>query len=392
MKNDTKNSKSFFLRDSFAGMLMLFCTAVSLTLSNTSLGAYYQWLWDYNLFGYPVAHWINDGLMAVFFLLIGLELKRELLIGQLRTFERAMLPAVAAIGGMILPAFIYISINHGQTTLSGFAIPLSTDIAFVIGILALLGDKVPTSLKILLTSLAVVDDLGAILVIALCYTNNIQFLYLIAAGLLLLLLLIFNRLCHINRAWVYGMGGMALWLLIMESGIHSSITGILLAMAIPFRKGAKDAPAALWERGLHKPVYFIILPLFVLANTAISIRGDAFSQLWQPHTLGIAAGLLLGKPIGICLFAWIIIKLGWTELPKGLRWRHLIGGGILCGIGFTMAIFITLLSFNAPTLVNSAKLTILLASALAAIVGSLTLLTTPKAAIIKKEPCIRAKA
>lgn len=369
---------------------MLLCAAVSLTLSNTSLGAYYQWLWSYNLMGHPVAHWINDGLMAVFFLLIGLELKRELLIGRLRTFERAMLPAVAAIGGMILPAFIYIFINYGQPSQNGFAIPLSTDIAFVIGILALLGDRVPASLKVLLTSLAVVDDLGAILVIALCYTDNLQIPFLIAAGFVTLLLLMFNRLFHINRAWVYGMGGMVLWLLIMESGVHSSITGILLAMAIPFRKGADDAPAALWERGLHKPVYFIILPLFVLANTAISIQESTFSQLWQPHTMGIAAGLLIGKPLGIFLMSWIVIKLGWSELPEALRWRHLLGGGMLCGIGFTMAIFITLLSFDTPALINSAKLTILLASTLAAIVGSLILLTTPKAAVIKKEPCIRA--
>ena len=390
MKSNTQNSKPFFQRDSFAGILMLLCAAVSLTLSNTSLGAYYQWLWSYSLMGHPVAHWINDGLMAVFFLLIGLELKRELLIGQLRTFERAMLPAVAAIGGMILPAFIYIFINLGLPSQNGFAIPLSTDIAFVIGILALLGDRVPASLKVLLTSLAVVDDLGAILVIALCYTDNLQIPFLIAAGFVTLLLLTFNRLFHINRAWVYGMGGMVLWLLIMESGVHSSITGILLAMAIPFRKGADDAPAALWERGLHKPVYFIILPLFVLANTAISIQESTFSQLWQPHTLGIAAGLLIGKPLGIFLMSWIIIKLGWSQMPEALRWRHILGGGMLCGIGFTMAIFITLLSFETPALVNSAKLTILLASTLAAIAGSLILLTTPKAAPRSKSPCIRA--
>lgn len=378
MKNDNQSTKPFFRRDSFAGILMLVCAAVSLALSNTSLGTYYQWLWNYSLMGHPVAHWINDGLMAVFFLLIGLEMKRELLVGQLRTFDRAMLPAVAAIGGMVLPALIYLSFNYGQPTQNGFAIPLSTDIAFVIGVLALLGDKVPASLHVLLTSLAVVDDLGAILVIALFYTDDLQFPFLIAAGLATLLLLILNRWFHINRTWVYGMGGIALWFLVMESGIHSSITGILLAMAVPFRKGAGDAPAALWERGLHKPVYFFVLPLFVLANTAIGIRDTSFSQLWQPHTIGIAVGLLLGKPLGILLMSWIVIKLGWSRMPDAMRWRHLLGGGMLCGIGFTMAIFVTLLSFDTPALVNSAKLTILLTSTLAAVAGTLTLLTSNK--------------
>lgn len=370
----SQNRPDLYRRDILAGALMLICAAASLIVANTSAGESYPHLWSRGLMGHSLLHWVNDGLMAVFFLLIGLELKRELLVGELRTFKGALLPAVAAIGGMVLPAILYFVINRGQPTEGGFAIPISTDIAFVVGILALLGGRVPTRLKVLLTSLAVVDDLGAIVVIALCYSGGLQYPYLMMAGLLTVLLLVFNKIFRIDRWWVYGLGGVVLWWIVMQSGVHSSITGILLAMAIPFRDGDQEAPAALWERRLHGPVYFVVLPLFVLANTAIRMEGVTFAQLWQPHTAGIAAGLLVGKPLGVVLLTWAVVKSGWSELPEGVGWAHIVGGGMLCGIGFTMSILIASLSFEEAGLVNTSKLTILLSSTLAAIVGTLLLL------------------
>lgn len=302
-----------------------------------------------------------------------MSLKHEIIAGELRRPRQALLPVAAAVGGMAVPAAIYLCFNAGLPTVSGFGIPMSTDIAFVIGILAVLGSRVPSSLKVFLTALAVVDDLGAILVIALFYTADFNLYFFLGALAVALALFLFSRYSRRHHVWFYVAGGVLLWFLVLESGIHASITGILLAAAVPFRQMGHDgyfSPSSMWVHRLHRPVYFFVLPLFVLANTALVITSDAFSHLLSPHAVGIMAGLLLGKPLGIFLGAWLLVRLRWATLPLSLSWRHVVGGGFLGGIGFTMSIFVTLLSFSSTALVTSAKLSILLASSLAAGIGA----------------------
>lgn len=367
MSNTTK-------KDMTTGLLLLACMAFSLVVANTSWGEAYRFLWHSQMLGHPLAHWINDGLMAVFFLLVGLELKRELLAGELRTFKRALLPAAAALGGMLVPAGLYLLANMNGGFPSGFGIPMSTDIAFVIGMMALLSRHIPKTLRVFMLALAVVDDLGAIIVIAFFYSSDLNLVCLLGVAAVTAFLLWCNRRCKVNNAWLYVLGGMLLWFLTMESGVHASIAGILLAIALPFRDGGSEAPARRWERRLHTPVYFAILPLFVLANTAVEFTPQAFQMLFSPHCLGIIAGLLIGKPLGICMATALVTRMGWASLPEGLTWRHVVGGGFLGGIGFTMSIFVTLLSFNDPLLTDSAKLAILFSSLLAAVVATFVLI------------------
>lgn len=357
--------------DVWVGMLLLGCAALSLLLSNSSWGEFYQMIWKISIGGHPLAHWIDDGLMAVFFLSVGLELKREVLMGKLSSPSRALLPVAAAVGGMLLPAVLYLLLNYGNSTSVGFGIPMSTDIAFVLGVLALLGKIIPHSLKVFLMALAVVDDLGAIVVIAVFYTSEFHLMYFLSALLLTLLLYCMGRWMRTYSPWVYVFGGIVLWLLVMRSGIHASIAGILLALAVP--SSGPDAPLIRWERRLHTPVYYVVLPLFVLANTAVPLRAEAFAHLFDAHSLGIMLGLLVGKPVGILLSTWIVTIFGWTTLPEGVGWWHIVGGGFLGGIGFTMAIFVTLLSFENPLLVDSSKLAIFLASLTAMLAGAAVL-------------------
>lgn len=361
------------------GILLIVCMVFSIIIANTSWGEAYLFLWHKDFFGHPLAHWINDGLMAVFFLLVGLELKRELLIGHLSSFSKAILPAAAALGGMVAPAAIYWAFNSNLPTLSGFGIVMSTDIAFVVGVMALLSNRIPQALKVFMLALAVVDDLGAIIVIALFYSSDLQVGYLLMALGVLGLLLVSNKMWKIDATWLYILGGITLWLLVMQSGIHASLAGIMLAMAVPFRHGFHTAPAHRWEHKLHRPVYLLILPLFVLSNTAIVFSRSAFDLLLAPHSIGIVAGLLIGKPLGIYIATRMVIRLRWAELPSGLYWHHIAGGGFLGGIGFTMAIFVTLLSFNNQAIIDSAKLAIIVASFLSATIGILILTTkSPK--------------
>jgi NhaA family Na+:H+ antiporter len=318
--------------------------------------------------GESIEHWINDGLMSVFFLLIGLELKREILEGELSNLKTSLLPLFGAIGGMAIPAIIYFIFNYKSSTVSGIGIPMATDIAFALGILSLIGNKIPTSLKIFLTALAVIDDLGAIIIIALFYSAKIYWINLcIATCLFFLLLLLKSR--KVNNLLIYLVGGCAIWYFMLHSGIHATIAGVLLAAVIPYEKGNHKNSSLQLLHSLHIPVNFFILPLFALANTAIKIDAGFPELLHNDYTLGIGLGLMIGKPLGIFLFCFVAVKIGWCKLNNELNWKSILGAGVLGGIGFTMSIFITLLAFKNQEIINNAKLIILLASFVSGVIG-----------------------
>ena len=367
--------KNFFDSEKSGGLLLLVCTAVSLLITNSPLGASYLDLWHARVAGLSVEHWVNDALMAVFFLLIGLELERELYVGELSDFRNALLPIVAAAGGIALPALIHFSMNYGTPAQAGLGIPMATDIAFALGVLALLGSRVPASLKVFLTALAVMDDLGAIIVIAVFYTAKLSLAYLLGA------LAVFGLLAALNRLRVmslipYLLGGALMWFLMLKSGVHATIAGVLLSFAIPFTGKAEDerSPSHRLEHVLHKPVAFVILPVFALANTGIILGAGSLQMLTGGNSLGIIAGLLIGKPLGITLLSFVAVTAGVCRLPLDLNWRHVFGAGLLGGIGFTMSIFITNLAFAGDAFeVNASKTAILLASLTAGTAGFLWL-------------------
>lgn len=364
----TKLYLEFFNSEKAGGLILLIATALSLMLANTHLGSDYAAVWKTEIGGHSIVHWINDGLMAVFFLLIGLELEREIYRGELSGVRNALLPLFAAVGGMLIPAGIYILFNYGSPSLSGAGIPMATDIAFALGILSVLGKRVPSSLKIFLTALAVIDDLGSILVIAIFYTSSLAFTDLFIALGLFCLLLVLNKL-RVNNLIPYLLGGLCIWYFLSLSGVHPAITGILLAFAIPFGDGKEKSPSYRLQHFLHKPVAFLILPLFALANTCIPLAAEWQHNLFGTMSLGIILGLVAGKPLGILLFSFLSVKAGITSLPQGLTWRNLAGAGMLGGIGFTMSIFIAFLAFSDPALIDSAKISILIASLLSAVAG-----------------------
>ncbi len=304
--------------------------------------------------------------------MIGLELEREVYIGELSNFKNALLPISGAIGGIVFPALIYFGFNHNTSFGNGIGIPMATDIAFAIGILSLLGSRVPTSLKVFLTALAVIDDLGAIIIIALFYSQSIQWNYLLLALAVFGLLLVFNKM-KVYKLWPYLIGGVLMWYFMVHSGVHATITGVLVAFAIPFQKGEEKSISAQLQHALHKPVSFIILPLFALANTAIIINFGSSDDLFPTYAIGIALGLIVGKPLGITLISYLAVKLKAAQLPNDLSWKHITGAGILGGIGFTMSIFITLLAFDDAMVINNAKLFIVIASFVSGIVGLLFL-------------------
>lgn len=370
--------KDFFNSEKAGGITLIVCTILSLSIANSLWGDAYTGLWKIQFAGHSIVHWINDGLMTIFFLLIGLELEREIYEGELSNLKDTILPIMAAIGGMAVPAIIYLSFNAGTITQSGAGIPMATDIAFAIGILSLLGKRVPTSLKIFLTALAVIDDLGAILIIAIFYTKEIILSNLLIAIGIFLILLIFNRL-KLKNLILYTIGGIIMWYFMLQSGVHATITGVLLAFTIPFGNGSKTSPSYLMEHIIHKPVAFFILPLFALANTAIILHSDLTSMLVEPYSMGIAFGLIVGKPLGIIIFSFAAILLRIAKLPSDINWKGILGVGFLAGIGFTMSIFITLLAFDDPTIIENSKFIILCTSCIAAIIGFLFLkLTLPK--------------
>lgn len=368
----TKLFTEFFDSEKAAGFILIGCTVVSLLIANSALSEHYIGFWHAQLGGHSIEYWINDGLMVIFFLLIGLELEREVYIGELSDIKSALLPVFAAAGGMLIPAGIYLLFNYGTPEQPGAGIPMATDIAFAIGMLSLLGRRVPVALKVFLTALAVIDDLGAILVIAFFYSKG-----LIVANLLIALgifgvLLILNRL-RVHILWIYLVAGVIMWYFMLNSGVHPTITGVLLAFAIPFGTGGSKTISYKLQHFLHKPVSFIILPIFALANTGIVIEAGWADDLLSNGSLGIFFGLLAGKPLGILLFSLLAVLLGLASLPAGVKWKHIGAVGLLAGIGFTMAIFITLLAFDDQTHITNAKIAILLASLVAAVSGLLIL-------------------
>jgi Na+:H+ antiporter, NhaA family len=362
----TKLFHDFFNSERASGIVLICCTIFSLVVTNV-FPPYLQF-WHLEFAGHHITHWINDGLMTIFFLLIGLELEREVYIGELSDLKSAMLPILAALGGMLFPAGLYFLFNFNGGNLRGVGIPMATDIAFALGVLSLLGNRVPSSLKVFLTALAVIDDLGAILVIAIFYTSTISWLHLgIAAGIFSILI-VFNRL-KIHSAWPYLLGGVAMWYFMLHSGVHATITGVLVAFAIPFGNGEENTLSYKLQHFLHKPVAFIILPVFALANTSISISSDFYYALGGAVSLGIFAGLLIGKPVGIALFSYATVKLKLSSLSPDISWKHIMGAGILAGIGFTMSIFISLLAFDTEVLIDQAKISIMIVSTVSGILG-----------------------
>ncbi len=420
--------QEFVRAESFGGLVLLTAIVIALAWANSPWEESYHVFWETPLsisFGsatlsLTLHQWINDGLMAIFFFVIGLEIKRELLVGELASPRKAVLPVAAALGGMLLPAIIYTAINAGGEGAAGWGIPMATDIAFALGVLALIGSRVPTSLKVFLTSLAIVDDLGAVLVIALFYTAQVSWIALGVAGGILLALIIINKV-GIRRPSVYIILGLGLWLAFLASGIHATVAGVLLAMTIPasaslsaaeyviqgflglqrfaeegeIERGilsapqrnvaeylqqtrkAVQAPLQRLERSLTPWVAYAIVPLFALANAGVSLHGDIRVLALQPVALGVALGLVIGKQLGITAFSWLAVKTGLATLPDGISWRHVYGIAWLGGIGFTMSLFIAELAFNQDELLASAKFGILMASVVAASAGWILLRRLP---------------
>ncbi|HTE30476.1 MAG TPA: Na+/H+ antiporter NhaA [Chryseolinea sp.] len=358
----------FFESERSSGLFLIACTVISLTLANSPLQSEYLKIWHFQMAGHDVAHWINDGLMTIFFLLVGLELEREVYIGELSSIKNALLPIMGAIGGMVVPAGIHLVLNAGSPTQSGAGIPMATDIAFALAALSLLGKRIPVSLKIFLTALAVIDDLGAILVIAIFYTDSLDWFNLTMAATAFGSLLILNRL-KVRNLIPYLLGGIVMWYFMSHSGIHPTISGVLLAFAIPFGNGDEKSTSYVLQHFLHRPVGFIILPLFALANTSIVIPDHWIHGLVQLNSIGIFAGLFIGKPVGISLFSYASTMVRLTSLPADIKWSHIIGAGMLGGIGFTMSIFITLLAFEDPVYIDESKIVILLSSLLSGVAG-----------------------
>lgn len=368
----TKLFTQFFESERAGGILLVFVTLISLILANSIFQSEYIALWHQPIGSHSLVDWINDGLMAIFFLLIGLELEREIYIGELSSVKNAALPIFGALGGMILPASIYLMLNYGTATQSGAGIPMATDIAFAVGILSLLGSRVPASLKVFLTALAVIDDLGAIIVIAIFYTKTISFYHLSIAAAIWVLLLVFNRL-KIRNLIPYLVGGFIMWYFMMQTGIHATITGVLVAFAIPFGNGDEKSTSYILQEFLHKPVAFAILPLFALANTCIPLGDHLIDGLSHSNSMGIMLGLVIGKPLGIWLLSFLATSLGLCALPTDLKWQNIIGAGFLGGIGFTMSIFITLLAFDNAEVIDHSKIAILIGSLVAGAMGFLFL-------------------
>lgn len=374
--------KGFFDSEKVAGLLLVICTIISLIIANSWFGDGYMHFMHRKIdlsfanisLNYSFEHWVNDGLMAIFFLMVGLEVERELYVGELADFKKAILPLAAAVGGICIPALIHFLLNAGTPTQTGFAIPMATDIAFALGILALAGNTVPVAVKVFLTALAIIDDIGAILVIAFFYTKTVLFTYLLVASAILLALFVLNRL-RIKSLFFYIIPGIIMWYCFLKSGVHATIAGVLLAFVIPFHNDDDKNVSYQLQHFLHKPVAFIIIPIFALVNTAILIPSNIGESLSSSNSLGIVLGLVLGKLIGIFTVPFLLVKFGVARLQEGVTWKNLAGIGLLGGIGFTMSMFISNLAFTDLELVSSSKLSILFASTISAIAGLLVFLS-----------------
>lgn len=362
----TKLYSDFVGNDKSAGITLIICTILSIIIANSAFHTDYHAFWSTQLPLGNLEFWINDGLMAIFFLFVGLELKREIYTGELSNVKAALLPIFAAIGGVLVPAGIFMFFNYGTPTQAGAGIPMATDIAFALGVLTLLGNRVPLGMKIFLTALAVIDDLMAIVVIGIFYTSNFSLVYLLGALGVLGILGICNKF-KVNSIIIYLIGGVIAWYLMLQSGVHATIAGVVLAFTIPFSE--KNSLSEWLEHKLAKPVAFLILPLFALANTAIEIDQAAVDGLTHVNSIGIFLGLVVGKPLGIFVFSLLVISLGICKLPTGVRWIQLFSVACLAGIGFTMSIFITNLAFTNHEDIVISKMAILISSTLAALIG-----------------------
>ena len=368
--------KEFVQSSNFGGFLLFLCVVISLIVANTSLAVPLQNLLDTEIgfeneaihLNYSVSMWINDGLMAIFFLLVGLEIKREIVEGELSSPKKAILPIIAAVGGAAVPALIYLFFNSGSETASGWGIPMATDIAFALAVISLLDKRIPSSLKIFLAALAIVDDLIAILVIAVFYSSGIELGYLGLAGIGMVVLILMNRF-NVKNPYLYLIPGVFVWYFVHHSGIHTTIAGVLVAMTLPTNNTDAASPLERLEHALVKPVNFLIIPIFAFANTNITIQNEMIEGLSSPLGLGISLGLIFGKPIGIVITSFVCSKLGIGQLPVNSNFIHMIGLGLLAGIGFTMSIFISMLSFNNQLFIEEAKLSVLIASLIAGILG-----------------------
>ena len=364
--------RDFFKMESAGGILLVIAAAIAMTIANSPLGETYQSVLHTYVFGMSVSHWINDGLMAVFFLLIGLEVKRELLEGALKSKETAIFPAIAAVGGILTPALIYVAFNaNDPEAISGWAIPAATDIAFALGIMALLGKRVPVSLKVFLLAVAIIDDLGVVVIIALFYTGDLSTMALLVGFIMTGVLFMLNAK-EVTKLTPYMIVGAILWFAVLKSGVHATLAGVVIGFAIPLNgKQGEHSPLKHMEHALHPYVAFGILPLFAFANAGISLEGVSMSGLTSMLPLGIALGLLVGKPLGIFTFSWAAVKMGVAKLPEGVNFKHIFAVSVLCGIGFTMSIFISSLAFGnvSPEFDTYARLGILMGSTTAALLG-----------------------
>jgi NhaA family Na+:H+ antiporter len=359
--------KNFFHSEKSGGILLILCTIASIVISNMSFGEQYIGFWNVAFGGMSILQWINDGLMTIFFLLVGLELERELFIGELSVIKNAVLPIAAAVGGMLVPALLYIFFSNHSVYEKGFGIPMATDIAFSLTILSLFSSRVPFGLKIFLTALAIADDLGAILVIALFYSNEISLIYLSLAVSLFCIMYYLGKK-KVYSLWPYLIGGVLMWYCTHHSGIHATISGVMLAFAIPFGK-ADSGPSYILQSFLHLPVAFIILPLFALANTCINIKGVSLSDLNNSGVYGTIIGLVIGKPMGIFIFTVLSEKIFNLSLPFGVTFKHILGAGIVAGIGFTMSVFITELAFTNDLYIKQIKISILVGALASSLLG-----------------------
>ncbi len=364
--------RDFFKMESEGGILIVIAAAIAMVIANSPLNELYQGTLHTYVFGMSLSHWINDGLMAIFFLLIGLEVKRELLDGALKSKETAIFPAIAALGGMLAPALVYVAFNMGDAqAIQGWAIPAATDIAFALGIMALLGNRVPTSLKVFLLALAIIDDLGVVIIIALFYTGDLSTLALTIGFIMTGVLFMLNAK-RVTKLTPYLIAGTILWVAVLKSGVHATLAGVVIGFAIPLKgKEGESSPLKHLEHALHPYVAYAILPLFAFANAGISLQGVSVDGLTSMLPLGVALGLFVGKPLGIFTFSLAAVKLGVAKLPEGINLKHIFAVSVLCGIGFTMSIFISSLAFGD---VNAefdtyARLGILMGSTLAAVCG-----------------------
>lgn len=375
--------KAFFEFEAAGGIILALAAVAAMIIANSPLNVWYEGfihapvviqIGDFGI-AKDAHHWINDGLMAIFFFLVGLELKREVLVGELSNIKQIILPAAAAVGGMVMPAVVYLLFNYNEPEFwKGWAIPAATDIAFALGILSLLGSRVPNSLKVFLVSIAIFDDIGAILIIALFYTSDLSLTSLAIAGLCLPFLYLLNRR-NVTRLTPYLFIGVIMWVAVLQSGIHATLAGVVLALFIPMfdRTDPEHSPLEELEHDLHTTVAFGILPLFAFANSGISLEGAGFAELFHSVPLGIAAGLFIGKQVGIMIMCWLVFKLGFSTMPKGINYKQIYGAALLCGVGFTMSLFIGGLAFAGDNTLFDERLGIIMGSIVSGVAGYLML-------------------